>query len=341
MAVAPEGAGERRGVSADGRPVGVGVAAVHAAAVVGVKVQVGGEFVAGAAAGRAAQAADGVGKGGGMHGPVAGAYGTLLPVAVQVPAHGVQLGQRGNFKQPVAIAVVVDGDVHPVAGLDRGQGVGQSERRRRVVHTRVVVGISSGQGVGGHGNAVGVGVSIDDHIAEVQGRAVVGGFVREADGARAAADNDGQGRAGVGFDRFGEGHLHGDSVGGVVSVIRPGDAGNADAGDSQGIGGSRPRPGQQRAEQDGGQQQGPGDAAARRGIIPPLRPRTFELWRCLWVLALASPPSRSGCSAVLVVTLHRDGHFSTKAGALGTGALPNPDNRQSVWRRPSSPRPQD
>ena len=103
---------ENRPVTVDGRPVGVGVGGCNHPVAVGVEVQIRIQLVAGAAARRAAH--PGAGNREGKRGSVGGGVGRRrIPVAVQVPADGVQLVQIDHFDQPVIVAVIVD---HPLAG---------------------------------------------------------------------------------------------------------------------------------------------------------------------------------------------------------------------------------
>ena len=105
-----EGGGEVAAPGADRRPartaVPVGVARIGAAVPVRVEVQVGGEFVAGAGIGRAAHVALGAGEGGGVAGSVAA---RCRSVTVEIPAHGVELGQVLHLDQPVVVGIVVVG----------------------------------------------------------------------------------------------------------------------------------------------------------------------------------------------------------------------------------------
>ena len=99
-------------------PVAV-AAGVGAAVAVGVKVQVGAQFIpcAGRLLGgggtavvvgqRAAHPGHGVGEGVSVLFPVGPGGIVLVAAAVQVIADGVQLGQGGDFKQPVIVVVIV------------------------------------------------------------------------------------------------------------------------------------------------------------------------------------------------------------------------------------------
>ena len=110
-------------VAINGRPAGIIVAGSYTAAAVGVKVQVGIQFIADARAGvgisvggvGAAVGLRAAGKCGSVGGRVSGGH---LAGAVQVIADGVQLVQVFNFNEPVAVAVIVgDIDIYLMVAL--------------------------------------------------------------------------------------------------------------------------------------------------------------------------------------------------------------------------------
>ena len=165
-----------------------GVQGVGAAVAVGVKVQVGQQFVARAAGGRAAHPGHCVGESGGIGGGSCGRgiashlytrtfpvnHPILTPVTVeivsggavpvQVVAHGVKLGQVANLNQPVAIAVIVNLD-----------GALDGHIKAAVLQARVLAGRAEVPGV-----VISVGGAVAVHIHIVPGgvdarRAVGGG----------------------------------------------------------------------------------------------------------------------------------------------------------------------
>ena len=111
-----------------------GVGNGNAAIAVAVKGEVGFQFVAetgvgvsiGIAAVGTAHAGGGVGKGGGVVGLIRGRHD---PIAIQVPADSVHLGQLADFNQPVIVAVVVDGGRSSGLGLGRRDGMSAQENQ--------------------------------------------------------------------------------------------------------------------------------------------------------------------------------------------------------------------
>ena len=157
-----------------------GVQRVGVAVAVGVKVQVGQQFVAQTGAGvgarvvgvRAAHPVHRVGEGGGVSRAAAA-------TAAQVVADGVQLGQVFDFNQPVAIAVVVNLD-----------GALDGHIQAAVLQARVLAGRAEVPGVviGVVGYAD-VGVAVHIHIVPggVEARRAVGGEGLQVGGTLARA----------------------------------------------------------------------------------------------------------------------------------------------------------
>ena len=166
---------ESGAVSGQGVPVGIDVRTAHRVVAVGVKVQVGGQFVAVAHSGAAgaAHAGGGAGEGGPVTVPVAGADGA---VAVGVPADGVELGQGADLNQVVAVGVVV-GDQLELAGAG-GVGDGGGGAAEVKADDGVVVGVGECPGVVHAGGAVVVAVGVvqvDVPVGVDAGAAVLGG----------------------------------------------------------------------------------------------------------------------------------------------------------------------
>ena len=157
-----------------------GVQRVGVAVAVGVKVQVGQQFVALAARGRAAHPGHRVGEGGGVGRPAA-------PGPVQVVPDGVQLGQVANLNQPVAIAVVVNLD-----------GALDGHIKAAVLQARVLAGRAKVPGVvirvGGHAPGA---VAVHIHLVPggVDARRAVGGGGLQVAGTLARAAGAGGGLA--------------------------------------------------------------------------------------------------------------------------------------------------
>ena len=188
---------KHRGVSSpDGRPVGVGIRGGHRHPV-GGEVQIRIQFVPGAVPRRAAHPAAGGPVVAGERPEIAGGRrGCGNPVAVQIPADGVQLIQVADLDQPIVVAIVVN---HPLVGGVQRRVLGGGAEVPGVVHESIPVqidvpifvdaGVAGGRlqlrrGVAGGGDAGGAG------IADARSRRAMHRIVAVAVGDHAGAADD-------------------------------------------------------------------------------------------------------------------------------------------------------